>query len=173
MLTARAGPFDEIGYQGFTTDGKSQQMSDTPGEHSHSSLSGATELIKNVIAEEGERMRKHTVECFHHTEKPGLVRDPRLGGAGGNCHADSETLLKHKPGSESTHQCRTAMIDDGEFTLCKPRREWATSAASKSLPWPHMKYFGEHLTGAKSAEQYQHGGRSRLKQLSEAARHGC
>jgi hypothetical protein len=80
-----------------------------------------------------QRTGKHAVECFHCTKKPRVMRDPRLGGAGWNCHADSKTLLQHKPGSKGRIKCRTAMVDDGKFTLCKPRRYWAALAASQRL----------------------------------------
>jgi hypothetical protein len=138
---------------------------------SHLSLRGSTELVKNMIAKERQRTGKRAVDRFHRTEKPRLMRDPRLGGAGRNCHADSETLLQHKPGSKSTHQCRTAMVDDGKVALGKPRRYWAALAAPQRLIRPLMKYFSQHLAGAESAEQYQHGRGSRLEQLSESARH--
>ena len=84
----------------------------------------SAELVENMIAKERQRTGEHAVERFHRSEKSRMTGDPRLGGTGRNCHADSKTLLQHKPGSKGAHQCRTAMIDDGKFALGKPRWIW-------------------------------------------------
>ena len=142
----------------------------TLSEDSHSPFGNSAKLIENMIAKECERTGKRRVECFHCTKKPRVVRDPRLGGTGWNCHADSESLFQHKPGSKSLYQIRTTMIDDRKFAICKPRGQWSALAASQRLIRPVMQYFCEHLARAEGAEQHQHGWGARFEQLSESAR---
>jgi hypothetical protein len=84
-------------------------------------LGGSAELVENMIAKERQRTGEHAIKCLHRTEKPRLMRDPRLGSAGGNGYADSNTLLQHKPRSKGTLQCQTAMVHNGKLALGKPR----------------------------------------------------
>src|ERR1700691_4616696 len=114
-----------------------------------------------MVAQKCERTGKHAVRRFHCTEEVRVSRDPRLGSAGRNGHANANPLLQHKPWGKSLRQCCTAMVDDWELTLREPRRKRAALEAPQRLARPLVKDFSQHITGTKRSEDYQHGGRSR------------